>query len=326
MWHNADVLAREHIARRRGSRQSQSLEEWMFKNLSPEALGTSAGPSELIELALSFGFRSVDLNLAEFALQVKEHGLPKARRLLDSAKLKIGSFALPLDCSADDATFKHELEQLPAMVAPAVEVGATRTVTVIEPACDERPYHQNFEFHRQRLADIAKKLEPMGVRLGVGFQAQADFRAGKHFEFIHSLDALLVLLGTIGKGQVGVSLDLWQVWAGGGSLDALRSKLRPDQIVTVQLADAAEAIATPENAPLSSRRLPGETGVIDSAAALVTLAEAGYQGPITPAPDTSRFAGMRRDSIVKLAAEKLDAVWKRAGLSPSGKIAAPAGK
>jgi sugar phosphate isomerase/epimerase len=298
----------------------------MFKNLSPEALGISASPSELIELALSSGFRSVDLNLAEFTRQVKEYGLPKARRLLDSAKLKIGSFALPLDCSADDDTFNQTLEQLPALIAPAVEVGATRTLTMIEPGCDERPYHQNFEFHSRRLAAIAKKLEPIGVRLGVGFQAQADFRKGKHFEFIHSLEALLVLLSTVSSRQVGVSLDLWQIWAGGGSLDAARAKLKPERIVTVQLADAAEASATPDQAPLSSRRLPGETGVIDSAAALVLLAEVGYQGPITPAPDASRFAGLRRDAIVKLAGEKLDAVWKAASLSPTGKLAAPAGK
>jgi sugar phosphate isomerase/epimerase len=298
----------------------------MFKNLSPDALGISAGPSELIELALSFGFRGVDLNLPEFARQVQEYGLPKARRLLDSAKLKIGSFTLPLDCGADDATFKHELDQLPTLVAPAVEVGATRAVTVIEPACDERPYHQNFELHCRRLSDIAKKLEPLGVRLGVGFQALAEFRNGKHFEFVHSLDALLVLLSTVGARQVGVSLDLWQVWAAGGSLDAVRTKLKSDQIVTVQLADADAAVATPELAPLSSRRLPGETGLIDSAAALVTLAELGYHGPITPTPDTSRFVGVRRDAIVKLAAEKLDAVWKVAGLSPTGKLTAPAGK
>jgi sugar phosphate isomerase/epimerase len=137
---------------------------------------------------------------------------------------------------------------------------------------------------------------------------------------------LLVLLSTIGTKQVGVSLDVWQVWAGGGSLDAVRGKLKPDQIVTVQLADATEASSTPDQSPLGSRRLPGETGVIDSAGVLVTLAELGYHGPITPAPDRSRFTGLRRDAIVKLAGEKLDALWKSAGLSPSGKLTAPAGR
>ncbi|HEV3006371.1 MAG TPA: TIM barrel protein, partial [Pirellulales bacterium] len=235
-------------------------------------------------------------------------------------------FTLPLDCAADEATFKQQLEQLPELVAPAAEIGATRAVTTIEPGCDERPYHQNFDFHSQRLTAVAKKLEPAGVRLGVGFQAQADFRKGKHFEFIHTLDALLVLLGTVGSKQVGVSLDLWQAWAGGDSLVALRSKLKPERIVTVQLADAAEASAAPDQAPLTSRRLPGESGVIDSTAALVTLAELGYQGPVTPCPDPSRFAGMRRDAIVKLAGENLDAVWKAAGLSPTGKLATTAGR
>ena len=68
----------------------------MFKNLNTEALGLSASQSELIELALSFGFKGIDLDVVDFSAQVKEHGLPKARRLLDSAKLKIGAFKLPV--------------------------------------------------------------------------------------------------------------------------------------------------------------------------------------------------------------------------------------
>ena len=72
--------------------------------------------------------------------------------------------------------------------------------------------------------------------------------------------------------------------------------------------------------------LPGETGVIDTAAALVALAEMGYDGPVTPAPDKSQLRGMRRDAIVKAAGEKLDAVWKRAGLNAVGKQTVAAGR
>lgn len=298
----------------------------MFKNLSPEALGLSTSQNELIELALSFGFRGIDLDVTDFAAQVKEQGLPKARRLLDSAKLKIGCFSLPVRWDADDETFRGDLARLPDILGPAVEIGATRATTTVAPASDERPYHQNFEFHRERLGKVAQVLATMGVQLGVGFSAEAAQREGKAFEFIHGLDALTLLLSMLGAKNVGVWLDLWQLWVSGGTLDVVRQKLKADQIVTVSLSDVADPGDDPERQSAESRRLPGETGVIDSAAALTMLAELGYAGPVTPQPHSSQFAGMRRDDIVKLAGEKLDAVWKAAGLSPSGKLGASAGR
>ena len=298
----------------------------MFKNLNPEALGLSTSQNELIELALSFGFRGIDLDVVEFAAQVKEQGLPKARRLLDSAKLKIGTFKLPVCWYADEATFRGDLQKLPDLLGPAVEIGATRALTEIEPASDERPYHQNFEFHQKRLAELAAALEPKGVRLGVGFSAAASDRQGKAFEFIHTLDALLMLLGMTPAKNLGVSLDLWHLWVSGGSFDMVRTKLKPEQIVAVQLADVADPGAEPEGQPVASRRLPGETGTIDIPAVLTSLAELGYSGPVTPLPHSSQFAGLRRDQIVKLTGERLDAAWKAAGLSPAGKLSAVAGR
>ena len=72
--------------------------------------------------------------------------------------------------------------------------------------------------------------------------------------------------------------------------------------------------------------LPGETGVIDSAAALTQLAEMGFDGPVTPAAHPKRFEGQSRNAIAKSAGEKLDAVWKGAGLNASGKLTAAAAK
>lgn len=285
----------------------------MFKNLDPQALGLSASQSETIELALSFGFRGISFNLVDFAGEVQSYGLPKARRLLDSAKLKLGMFPLPLDFEADDEQFRAELGRLAELSKLAASVGATQAVTAIAPANDERPYHQNFEFYRQRLAEVGHALAPHSIRLGVGFESSEAARRDKHFEFIHDLDALLVLLSTVGQSNVGLSLDVWHIWATGGSLETASQKLKAEQIVAVALADAAlPGDGDPHDA--ATRLLPGETGVIDSSAALSMLADLGYDGPVTPLPDRGRFAGMRRDAIAKLAGEKLDAVWQAAGL------------
>ena len=72
--------------------------------------------------------------------------------------------------------------------------------------------------------------------------------------------------------------------------------------------------------------MPGETGTIDIPAVLTSLAELGYSGPVTPLPHSSQFAGLRRDQIVKLTGERLDAAWKAAGLSLAGKLSAVAGR
>jgi sugar phosphate isomerase/epimerase len=296
----------------------------MFKCLSAEALGVSCGQGELIELALSYGFKGVELDLVDFVEQVKSQGLPKARRLLDSAKLKIASFHLPLDVEADDDVYRAHLQRLPDWATAAAEMKCTRALVRIAPASDFRPFHQNFELHRSRLTEIARLVEPSGIRLGLGFQAASEVRQGKAFEFIRGLDALLMLLSVLNARNVGVVLDLWDLYASGGSLETIR-KLSADKIVAVQLADAADDAAA-EGWPAKSRVLPGETGLIDAAGALAMLAEMGYDGPVIPLPHVSRLAGMRRDAIVKLAGEKLDQVWKAAGLNPAGKLATSAAR
>ena len=100
------------------------------QNLSPQALAISGRQSELIELALSFGFRGLDLDFAEFADQVKSHGLPHAKRLLDSAKLQIGGFPLPTRWQGSDATFREDMTQLAAWAPGAAEGGFRRALNV----------------------------------------------------------------------------------------------------------------------------------------------------------------------------------------------------
>ena len=51
----------------------------MYKNLNAQALGISELDSELIELALSYGFKGLSLNLVDFAAQVASQGMARAR-------------------------------------------------------------------------------------------------------------------------------------------------------------------------------------------------------------------------------------------------------
>jgi sugar phosphate isomerase/epimerase len=290
----------------------------MFKNLSTDGIGVSGRQSEIIELALSFGFKGVDLDLLDFLEQVKVHGLPHARRLLDSARLKIGTFRLPLTWDDSDEAYQAGLRVLPDLLELAAGIGAKRAVTMIAPANDVRPYHENFEFHRRRLTEIGERLAADGMRLGIEFTASANARKNRAFQFIHSFDAVVMLVNMVRAPNVGAVIDPWQILAAGSRLDEIR-KLSADRIVAVSLSDAP-ADVDPTAMGEGDRLLPGETGKIDSAAILTMLAEIGFDGPVSPRAHRNRLAGLRRDQIVKLAGERVDQAWKAANLSPAGKL------
>lgn len=285
----------------------------MFKNLNTSALGVSGQQSEIIELALTYGFVGVDLNITEFATRARLKGLPYAKRLIESAKIRVGTFALPFDWDTDDDSFKNELKKLPEYANCAMELGCTRCTAVVAPANDSRPYHENFEFHRRRFHDICEVLQPAGVRLAVGFQACEYLRRNRAFQFIHDLDALTLLLNMVGAPNLGLLLDIWEVIACGSSLDVVR-KLPANQIVAVQVAEM------PADVPLAelddkSRLLPGvENGRIDVAGFLKVVRELGYDGPVTLKPSRDVFQSRRREVIVKQASELLDTVLKAAGV------------
>lgn len=290
----------------------------MFKNLSPSALGISGHQSEIIESTLTFGFQGLDLNLAETAARARLHGVDYARRLFASAKLRLGCFPLGLDWDADDATFAKGLAKLGESIQVAADVGCTRCVATVSAASDQRPYHENFEFFRRRIAEVCGVLAPAGIQLGVGFQAAEYLRKGRNFQFIHELDALTLLLKMVAASNVGLLLDVWDVYVGGGSVATIR-KLPVDQLVAVQVANLPAGVPASELNE-NSRLLPGdESGSIDIPAVLLALSEMGYRGPVTPAPSKSVFKNPRREVIVREAGESLSKVWKAAGLSTSGR-------
>ncbi len=285
----------------------------MFKNLNPGALGVTGHQSEIIELALTYGFVGMDLNVVEFATRARLKGVEYARRLIDSAKLKMGAFALPFELDTDDEMFAKELKKLPDLAQAAVSAGCTRCIATVAPGSEKLPYHENFEFHKRRFQEICQALEPAGVRFGVGFQAAEYLRKNQAFQFVHDLDALTLLLNMVAAPNIGLLLDIWDIVVAGGSLDSVR-KLPPEQIVAVHVADLPPAVGNGE-IDEKSRLLPATEGArIDITTLLVYLKSVGYEGPITPRPSRGIFQSRRRDLVVKQAGEAMDKVWRAAGL------------
>ena len=97
-------------------------------------------------------------------------------------------------------------EKLPEIIKLAAEIGCPSCTAEVHGGSDERPYHENFELHRSRLQRIVAVLQGTEIRLGLGLQGTAAARKPKAFEFIHDLEALSVLVGTIASPQVGIDL------------------------------------------------------------------------------------------------------------------------
>jgi len=295
----------------------------MFKNLAAEQLGISGRDSETIELILSNGFKGLDLNLVEFAQQSESQGFAKAARLITSARLKIGSFPLPVNLAGDNADYQADLQRLPALAEVAAQLGGSRMRVDVEPGSDTRPYHENFQVYQQRLAEVGDVLAKHKLRLAVGFLAPLACRRDKAFTFMQTADELVLLLRSVSRENVGLALDSWNWHLGGGKLETLRN-LPPNGVVTVELSDA-EPADNAQTVDLAARRWPGNGDAVDNAALLSALAELRYDGPVSPLAGAGLLAGSSRAQLVKQAAASLDAVWKSAGLNAVGKLTAVRG-
>lgn len=295
---------------------------FMFKNLNASYLGVTGHESEIIELALTYGFHSIDIDVEEFGGRARDRGVDYASRLIRSAGLSLGCFALPIKWEVEDDVFKKGLEKLGEYARFVGEIGGVRCTALVPPAGDSRPYHENFEFHRRRFSEICGALAEGNVKLALGFRAAESEREEKAFQFIHDFDALKTLVEMIDADNVGILLDVWDLDVSGGSVDTIRS-LSSDKVVAVQLADKPGDVAN-ESLTEKNRLVPSTASQIDVVGALTALGEIGYEGPITIKPFRGVTKGMRREQIVKDSAEALDEIWKAANLSPQGKLLAPA--
>lgn len=285
----------------------------LYRNLNPRALGFSGTvQSEMIELALTYGFRGMDVDVVDFGQQADDFGLETARRLIASAKLRVGNFHLPVRLQDEEAVFAKDLARLPRLAELAAGLGCARAYAVLPPAADKLPYAENFELHRLRIAVAADVLAAHGVKLGLEFLGPAPLRQGKAHPFVHDLARTLELVAAVGRSNVGVVVDTWHLYAAGVPSAEVYA-LPPSLVTTVHLADAPPDV--PRNQLQDQeRRLPGETGAADVVGVLRWLRTSGYDGPVTPEPLKGRLKGLGRQRAVKLVGEAVMNVWRAAGL------------
>jgi sugar phosphate isomerase/epimerase len=283
----------------------------MFRNLSTFGLPLSGRPSELIELALSFGFDGMDIDILDLEKQAEIYGVEHARRLMVSARLKSGSFRLPVRLDSPDKEFEVELAALPKRLELAAAAECHRAIATLAPTSEDHSFKDFFELHRIRLHTIGDLLAQHGIQLGLAIRPERPAEETTGSPFIATFEALLGLV-TVSHERIGAVVDAWALHVTGEPVEMV-AKVPKGRIVEVRLSDAPRGTAGAELTE-AGRLMPGEMGVIASAEVLKAAAATGFDGPVTPWAHRSTLTGRGREKIVRLAGERMEQAWKDAGM------------
>jgi sugar phosphate isomerase/epimerase len=253
------------------------------------SIGVKADQRQAIDYAARFGFQSVEADSA-FLAGLEPPALESLTAGLKDKGLVWGNTGLPVDFRRDDTTFRTGLAELPRRAAALRRAGITRVSTWISPAHRELTFLENLKQHAARLREIASVLVDNNCRLGLEYVGPKTSWTAQRFPFVHTMKEMKELIAEIGKPNVGFLLDSWHWYTSGETVADLRT-LTNSQIVSVDLNDAPAGI--PVDQQIDSRRaLPCETGVIDLAGFLTTLADLGCDAPVRCEPFSQRLREM----------------------------------
>ena len=285
----------------------------MLKNFSPTALGINGRQSELIELALTYGFNGMDVDMHDMLRRSQRTNTKDAAKYLEAAKIKIGGFDLGINLDSDEETFTSQVGGLHPLSDLAKELGAKRAYVRVPAATDRLPYHEYFDIQTKRIDQIAEVLEAREIKLAIGFFAGHDRAEGKQFPFIRNVEGYLALVGGISRNNVGYLIDTWDWIVGDGAMDQL-SELPAEKIVAVRLG-SLPAQVDPSKANTSDRVLPEVTGPLNHVSVIKHLSKVGFRGPVSPSASNQSYKGQTRESIVQRAQEAVDEISRQAGLT-----------
>jgi len=230
----------------------------MYKILNLKGLGVAGRQNELIELALTHGFQGVEIDMVDLVGRHDALGKEFACQFLQSANMDIGAFDLPVDFGGTDEEFVKSCESLETIMDLAQTLNAKRCRIRIQPNSESVSFNENLDRHRERIEDIAARMEDYGIKVGLYLQASKAVEADGNYKFVQTAEEVMKLCKDIGHANVGLAIDTYEWVAGGGALDQI-SELDPKSIVELSYSDMS-AEATPGSFKKEDRVLPSTGG------------------------------------------------------------------
>ncbi|WP_139997644.1 sugar phosphate isomerase/epimerase family protein [Paenibacillus paridis] len=278
----------------------------MLRGLTGAGLGRIESDEKLIELAGAHGFQAVDIDAESL---IARHGIEKARDLLASSGVVIGSIGLPVEWRTTEEAFLEGLQKLASSAAAAAALGCTSCCTYILPSTDLKAA-RFMALATRRLRTCAQILGAYGIRLGLEFVGPHHLRTRWANPFIWTLEETLEWIDAIGESNVGLLFDAYHWYTNELSVADIDA-LRADQIVHVHINDAPDV---PVGEALDNGRIyPGE-GVIDLVGFLQALHRIGYKGAVSQEILTAEAPTQSPEELIVRTKAGFDKVFGAAGL------------
>lgn len=272
-----------------------------YKILNSGGLGVGGRQNELIELALTHKYDGVEIDMNDLVGRHDTLGKEFACQFLQSARIDLGTFDLPIDFDATDADYAKQCERLETIIDLAQTLGTHQAVIRIAPQAKELSFQENFEKHSSRISEVADKFQAAEMRLGLFLQASKVGKTPGDFKFIQTAEEIATLAKTIGHSNVGLCIDAYEWSVGDGALDQLSDVDLNQTITEVRFADLA-ATADKANLDAKDLLLPGDGEDSFSVKLANLLIEKGYQGPIAVATNVASYSdGNRHRTVEKLS-------------------------
>lgn len=239
----------------------------MIRTLDMSMLGIKHDVRTMAPLAAAQGFEAISIVPA---LLADEQTALEATAFIRDHGLKWGLLPLTADYYFWDVTdeqFAESLVELERRAKIAEKIGINHAYNHVWPT-SFRPFDENFDWHVKRVGAVSRLLADHGVKYGLEFLGPHELRTWQKHEFVHTLAGVLAIADAAG-GQTGIAFDTYHWYCSSAGLpdDVLYMTQHADRLVAVHLNDAPAGVPVPEQKDMQ-RRLPMETGVIDSRAIL----------------------------------------------------------
>lgn len=277
----------------------------MYKILNTRGLGVGGKQNELIELALTFGFSAVEVDMQDLVGRHDAMGKEFACQFLQSAKnLDMGTFHLPINLGGDNEAYGASIAKIDTILDLAATLNAKTCYIPIEPNNENFSFQECFENHQTRLQDLAERFAAKGLNIGLSLSASTAQPPEGTFKFIQTAEEVVTLAKAIAQPNVGICLNSWEWVLGAGTIELATESM--GLIKEVRLADLPENYDR-ENITAADRlALPGENANSFSFQLMKVVTEAAPEIPISAATELSTYAGGSRDNVIKLISRNLD--------------------
>ncbi|MFY0594545.1 sugar phosphate isomerase/epimerase family protein [Roseivirga sp.] len=264
--------------------------------LNPGAIGVELSQNALLRKAVQHGFEAI-VPFPDQLAKFDSNERARFRDLKTVNKISWGTANLPIQFRSSEEKFREDLKGLPKAAKTLEAFGAKRMSTWIMPTHNELTYRRNFDRHARRLKEVAEVLNDSGIKLGLEYVGPKTLMARDKYAFIRSMAELSELLDAIDQKNVGYQLDAFHWFCAGESKEDVL-KLKPDQIITVDLNDAKAGRTADEQLDWE-RELPANSGVLSTKEFLEALVEIGYDGPVRAEPFNAELNKLETDQALE---------------------------